>query len=132
MRGTVGKFDVEIIEDLDLRIVRVLSPVTHDEIQSLMDSEFNKRQTLNLVWDFAPGSFQLLSTDDLKHLLTARLDRVRKRVGGHTVMIAHEVTEFTLLKWYKEFAQTLGVREVQFHIAPSMEEALSLIRVDQR
>jgi len=128
----VQNFDVEIVEDLDLRVVRVLSPVTSDDILSLMDSEFNKRQMLNLVWDFAPGSFQLLSTDDLKHLLTARLDRVRKRVGGHTVMIAHEMTEVTLMKWYKEFAETLGVSEVQFHIAPSMEEALTLIRGDQR
>jgi len=128
----VQSFDVEFIEGMDLRVVRVLSPVTRDEILSLLDSEFNKRQTLNLVWDFAPGSLQLLSTDDLKHLLTARLNRVWKRVGGHTVMIAHEMTEFTLMKWYKEFAETLGVSEVQFHIAPSMEEAMTMIRGEQR
>jgi hypothetical protein len=124
----VSKFEVQLDDDLDLRIVRVVEPVTYEEVIDLVAREFEGRQTLNLIWDFAPGTLQLLSMDELKLLLTARLDRVRERVGGHTVMIAHDPSELTLMKWYKEYAETLGVKEVKFHIAESLEVALGFVR----
>jgi len=124
----VQKFQVEIDDDLSLRITRVNEPVTSDDLAAFIEQFSGTRPYRNLIWDFAPGSLQLLSTDDLKELLTRRLDIVRQRVGGHTVMVAHDLSELTLMKWYKQFAESLNVPEVDFQIAHTVEEAMVLIK----
>jgi len=123
----VSKFEVQLDAGLDLRITRVLQPVTAEEIGEFANAQAEIRLYQNLIWDFAPGALQLLTTDDLKRLLSNRLDRVRKRVGGQTVMIARNDSEFTLMKWYKQFAESLDVPEVRFHIARDLDEALEII-----
>ena len=65
-RALLSKFQIRLIEDLDLRIVRVLEEATHEEAADFFESEFLQALTKNLIWEFMPGALQLMSTDDLR------------------------------------------------------------------
>lgn len=124
------KFEVQINDELDLRIVRIVEPVTFDDLIGLATQDFGRVIRQNLIWEFAPGTLQFLDVESIKGNLDMRRREHEQRAGGHTVMVAHDPSEEMLIKWYKSFAEALPFHDVQFHVCASMDEAMEIIRAD--
>jgi len=128
MRGTVPKFDVQLDEELETRIIRVLEPIRFDDLLQLFEKDIEPRILSHTIWEFEPGSLQFLNLDELKRFLSVRRTNIERRRGGYTILVAHESSEKMLVKWYKSFAESLPFHDVQFLLAPSLEEALDILR----
>gem|GEM_PF-943106 len=127
-RGIVSKFEVQLIEEIDARIVYVKEPVRFEDFISFFENELEKRILRNTVWEFEPGVLQYLNLDELKRFMSIRRSNIERRSGGHTILVGHESSEVMLMKWYKSFAEDLPFHDVQFHIAKDVEEAKQIIK----
>jgi len=128
MRGVVPKFDVQVDQDLDARIIRVQEPIVFDDLVRFYENAMDVQVVLNNVWEFAPGTLQFLNLEELKRFLGIRRTNIERRDGGHTVIVAYEPSEKMLVKWYKTFAEGLPFHDVTFHLADSLEEAFGILR----
>jgi len=128
MRGNVSKFEVQLIDELETRIVHVNEPVRFEDFLFFFENELEDRILRNTVWEFKPGVLQYLNLDELKRFMSVRRSNIERRSGGHTVLVGHESSELMLMKWYKSFAQDLPFHDVQFHIARDVEEAKQIIK----
>jgi hypothetical protein len=128
MRGNVSKFEVQLIDELETRIVHVNEPVRFEDFLFFFENELEDRILRNTVWEFKPGVLQYLNLDELKRFMSVRRSNIERRSGAHTVLVGHESSELMLMKWYKSFAQDLPFHDVQFHIARDVEEAKQIIK----
>ncbi len=125
------KFDVQIDEALDLRIIHVLEKVTAKEVAAFLDEQRSLRTTKNVIWVLSPGSLQLLDLEELKELMVSRMDYILQRAGGTTTFVSSEVSEQMLSKWYAYFAETLPFNEVGYGVAATLDEAIDMVRARQ-
>ena len=121
------KFEIKIDAQNDLRIVRVVENVTYEDLIGLATETFGTDIKKNLIWEFAPGTLQLIDLEKIKGNLDIRREEHSRRAGGHTIMIAQDLSEEMLLKWYKSFAESQQFHAVTFHICSNMEEAMDII-----
>jgi len=124
----VSKIDVQIIDELSTRIVRVNGAVSFEEIVHFFERELEPRIILNTIWDIQPGALQQLNLEELKRFVAIRRTNIERRRGGNTVFVVSEVAERMLIKWYTTFAEGLEFHDVKFHMARSLEEAKAIIR----
>jgi len=124
----VSKIDVQIIDDLNVRIVHVNEAVSFADIVHFFEHELEPRIVLNTIWDLQPGALQHLNLEELKRFVAMRRTNIERRRGGNTVLVASEMSERMLIKWYKTFAEVLDFHDVKFHVADSLEEAIAIVR----
>ncbi len=123
----MSKFEVQLDEELETRIIRVLEPIRFEDLLQLFERDIEPRILSHTIWEFEPGSLKLLNLDDLKRFMSIRRTNIERRRGGYTVLVAHESSERMLAKWYKSFAEELPFHDVQFRLASSLEEAKTII-----
>ena len=123
----MSKFSVQLIDDMDTRVIRVREPVSARDLIGIFERQMEAQVTQNLIWDFAPGVLEGLDTGELKTYMGTRRSNIERRRGGKTVFIAQALSEVMPVKWYKTFVESLPYHNVRFYIAGSMNEALGLL-----
>lgn len=121
------KFEIQRNEALDLSVVRVLKAVALTDIIEMLAEHFDPHVTKNIIWEFLPGTLQLLNVDDLKSLMENRRKTLRSRLGGHTVFVTHDPGEHLLMKWYSTIGEPLAERQITLHLADDLDGAIELI-----
>ena len=122
------KFDVHYDPDLDLRIARILGPVSIDEFREMIAAHFDSPVAKYVMWHFYPGSLGHFDLDDLKDLMTWRKEALQKRAGGCTIQVADDEEERRLLRWNETFVKTLPFHQVSFFTCTTEEEGLEIVR----
>lgn len=120
--------EINVVEELDLRILRVNGAQTYNELLAWLEQAIKPPIRRNLIWVIAPGSLQLLSTDDLKKFLSEREALLLQAADGQTAFVIGDEAEQALTKWYIALAGEAGKSSVQFMIATSEAEGLDLIK----
>lgn len=64
--------DMEVIDDLELRIIRVHEDATIEDFQDLVKSSFLGQVTRNLIWVLLPEALQRIDTKHLQSMSEAR------------------------------------------------------------
>ena len=121
------KFEIQRNEALDLIVVRVLKAVTVTDIVEMLGEHFDPHMTKNIIWEFLPGTLQLLNVNDLKSLMENRRKTLRSRRGGHTVFVTHDPGEHLLMKWYSTIGEPLTEHQITLHLADDIDAAIELI-----
>jgi len=121
------KFEIQRNEALDLSVVRVLKAVAVTDNIEMLGEHFDPHVTRNMIWEFLPGTLQLLNVDDLKSLMENRRKTLRSRLGGHTVFVTHDPGEHLLMKWYSTIGEPLGEPWITLHPADDTGAVIELI-----
>ena len=120
------KFEIEFDSDLDLRIVRILSAITYEELAGLASVE--EAQATHVMWFIEPGALGELSIEELKRLLAIRRSFLLGKAGGQTLVVADDPSEAMLMKWYKSYADEKLAGQVQLHMCESIDSGKALLR----
>lgn len=124
------QFEVQEIDELDTRIIRVTQHVLTSDLIRVFEREMDARVMKNVIWEFLPSVLERLDTDELKRYIAARRTNIERREGGKSIMVAYEMTEVLPVTWYKSFVENLSFHDVSFHIVRSMDAALDILDPD--
>lgn len=122
------KYKIEYDSTLDLKTIKVSSPVTRCDLVQLVSSDDEIQEPRNIMWVIAPGTLQNLSLDDLKQAVEMSRMRLFGRRGGKTILVADDPSEALLMKWYQAYVNSLEGIPVELTRCATSEEGKVLLR----